>query len=89
MNSAGGCTDLCVIARSYAKWLVMALTGEAADRNKKRVLAAIARDNTAAVPDESGANPSEEQLLDTLDRLYPTWFERATGEPGAKRERRA
>jgi hypothetical protein len=41
------------------------------------------------MPTGSGAQMSEEQLLDTLDRLYPTWFERATGQPGAKRVRRA
>jgi hypothetical protein len=32
---------------------------------------------------------TEEELLDALDRMYPTWLERITGQPGAKRARRA
>ena len=78
-----------VIARTYARWLVLALTGDVAERNQKRMLVAIGGEHVNAMPTGEGVNPSEEQLLDTLDRLYPTWFERATGQPGAKRARRA
>ena len=72
-----------------ARRLVLALTGEEAEKNRERMLAAIAGEHVNAMPTGEGVNPSEEQLLDTLDRLYPSWFERATGQPGAKRARRA
>jgi hypothetical protein len=81
-----------VIERGAAGRVVLALTGEAAERNKGRMLAAIGGENEVAGGAGRpvlGSNPTEEQLLDTLDRMYPTWFERATGQPGAKRARRA
>ena len=79
-----------VIERPGAGKLVQALTGEAAERNKGRMLAAIGGDNEVAGGAGRpvlGSNPTEEQLLDTLDRMYPSCFERATGQPGAKRAR--
>jgi hypothetical protein len=81
-----------VIARTYARWLVLALTGDVAERNQKRMLAAIGGEHAGA---EQGMKPAaackmtEDELLDALDSMYPTWFERATGQPGAKRARRA
>lgn len=75
-----------VIERNQSRGLLKALTGEAADRNRARMMAAIQGQN-----DGEGPVPviREEQLLEALDEFYPDWFERATGVPGAKRARRA
>jgi hypothetical protein len=82
-----------VIERRGAGEIVRALTGENAEKNRERMLAAIAGDYAGA---EQGVKPAagackmtEDELLDALDNMYPTWFERATGQPGAKRARRA
>ena len=81
-----------VIERGEARRLVLALTGDEAERNRERMLAAIAGDNSLG---DQGAKHdvtckmTEEELLDMLDRMYPTWLERITGQPGAKRARRA
>ena len=77
-----------VIERVAADQLVRALTGEVAERNHGRMLAAIGGEaGVERVKPGVSENPSEEQLLAKLDELYPTWFERATGQPGAKRTR--
>jgi hypothetical protein len=79
-----------VIERRAADQLVRALTGEAAERNRGRMLAAIGGEaGVDCVKPGVSENPSEEQLLAKLDELYPTWFERAAGQPGAKRARLA
>ena len=68
------------------------LTGEAAERNRRRLLTAIQGENEVAgggARPVLGANPTEKQLLDALDAMYPTWLERVTGVPGAKRARLA
>ncbi len=80
-----------VIERGAAGRVVLALTGEAAQRNRERMLAAIAGDHAGAehVKPASACKMTEDELLDALDSMYPTWFERATGQPGAKRARRA
>lgn len=83
-----------VIKRHESRGLLRALTGEAAERNRGRMLAAIAGDNEVAGAGGGGrpgvgAHITEEQLLEALDELYPGWLERATGVPGAKRARRA
>ena len=79
-----------VIERLAADQVVRAMTGSAAERNRERMLAAIhgGHVDQAAKP-EAACKMTEEQLLDALDSMYPTWFERATGQPGAKRARRA
>ncbi len=80
-----------VIERGEARRVVLALTGEAAQRNRERMLAAIAGDNAGAehVKPASACKMTEDELLDALDSMYPTWLERITGQPGAKRARRA
>ena len=79
-----------VIERLAADQVVRAMTGSAAERNRARMLAAIGGEaGVDCVKPGVSENPSEEQLLAKLDELYPTWFERATGQPGAKRARRA
>jgi hypothetical protein len=62
-----------VIERLAAERSVLALTGGAPKRNRGRTLAAICGDTCADhVRPGAGANPTEEQFLDTLDRLYPS-----------------
>ena len=78
-----------VIERGVARWLVRLLTGEAAERNRKKMLDAICGNHVDGMKSKSGVSLEEELLLDALDSMYPTWFERATGQPGAKRARRA
>ena len=79
-----------VMERLAADQLVLALTGVMAEKNRGRMLAALGGEaGVDRVKPGAGAQMSEEQLLESLDRLYPSWFERATGEPGAKRARRA
>jgi hypothetical protein len=79
-----------VMERLAADQLVLALTGEMAEKNRGRMLAALAGDHV-----DQGTKPAvackmtEEELLDALDSTYPTWLERITGQPGAKRARRA
>jgi hypothetical protein len=79
-----------VMERLAADQLVLALTGEMAEKNRGRMLAALAGDHV-----DQGTKPAvackmtEEELLDALDSMYPTWLERITGQPGAKRARRA
>jgi hypothetical protein len=81
-----------VIERGEARRLVLALTGDEAERNRERMLAAIAGDNSLGdqgVKHDVTCKMTEEELLDMLDRMYPTWLERITGQPGAKRARLA
>jgi hypothetical protein len=81
-----------VIERGKARQVVLALTGDVAERNREQMLAAIAGDDSAG---DQGAKPAvafkmtEEELLDALDSMYPIWQERIMGQPGAKRQRRA
>jgi len=80
-----------VIERGEARRLVLALTGDEAEKNRERMLAAIAGDAGAeqGMKHDVTCKMTEEELLDTLDKMYPTWLERITGQPGAKRARRA
>jgi hypothetical protein len=80
-----------VIERGEARRLVLALTGEAAEKNRERMLAAIAGDTVGdqGVKPDVACKMTEEQLLDALDSMHPAWLERITGQPGAKRARRA
>jgi hypothetical protein len=81
-----------VTKRHEPRGLLLAMTGEAAARNRGRMLAAIAGDDEVAGRagrPVMGALISEEQLLEALDELNSSWLERVTGVPGAKRARRA
>ena len=77
-----------VIERRAADQLVRALTGEAADRNRGRMLAAIGGEaGVDCVKPGVPCKMTKEELLDTLDALYPSWLAEITGQPGAKRTR--
>ena len=79
-----------VIERRAADQLVRALTGEAAERNRERMLAAIGGEaGVERVKPGVPCKMTKEELLDTLDALYPSWLAEITGQPGAKRARLA
>jgi hypothetical protein len=79
-----------VIERLAADQVVRALTGEAAERNRERMLAAIGGEAGAdCVKPGVPCKMTKEELLDALDALYPSWLAEITGQPGAKRARRA
>lgn len=79
-----------VIERGVAGELVTLLAGEAADRNRARMLAAIKGE--AGAPAEKpviAPTPlSKDELLAALDAVDPEWLEEVTGQPGAKRAKR-
>jgi hypothetical protein len=78
-----------VMERGKARRLVLALTGASAERNRERMLAAICGENMNAMKPKEGAQMSNEELLDTLDRLFPSWLEEIIGQPGAKRAKQS
>jgi hypothetical protein len=80
-----------VIERGAAGRVVLALTGEAAQRNRERMLAAIAGDNSLGdqgVTCKNDGGRVAGRVGQNVSYIM-AWLERITGQPGAKRARRA